>query len=243
MTRELEAVAFVVVGWLLGLLSPLIVERLRRPYQRQELIDSVLSELDEMRFTMALAAYSISDHLLSTSDEFLDWVLPIVRAYEGPKASPKLADAIAEIRALDSAQRTALLRSRLVEGRSLHMKEYALPFTHAKANELRICPMTFQRGVFSIAGKVDLFNQQVRYLHSQLALTYDSSLTENNEAAVRDNMMRAGRQLGEAAQVIANDISKLTVEHSGPKPAKTDGSRATSNAGRLWATRRWLTRR
>jgi hypothetical protein len=101
------------------------------------------------------------------------------------------------------------------------MKEYTLPFTHAKANDLRICSMTFQRAVFGIVGKVDLFNQQVRYLQSQMELTYDSSLSEENRAAVNDNLTRGSRQLGEAARRIATDISKLIDEHS--KQAKGRG--------------------
>lgn len=49
----MEQILYLLLGWLFGLLSPNLVERLRRPCQRDELVSSVWAELDEMRYTMA----------------------------------------------------------------------------------------------------------------------------------------------------------------------------------------------
>jgi hypothetical protein len=212
-----EQIVYVVLGWLFGLLSPNIVERLRRPYERKELENAVLAELDEMRYTMASAAYAVNDHLFETSNEFLDWVLPVIRAYEGPRTSFHLAEVVAKIRALDPAVRIAMLKARANPDRGIVLKEYGLPFTIAKAHELRICSLTFQRGVFSIVGKVDMFNQQVRYLQRQTELTFDNSLNDPSRSAVHDNLQRGTRKLGEAARAIADEISGLLHEHSDNK--------------------------
>ena len=180
---------------------------------RAELVSSIVAELDEMRYTMASVAYAVQDHLLETSDEFLDWVLPIIRAYEGPRASLRLAETVAKLRATEHAIRIEALRAHAVPGRGLALKEYGVPFTTSKAAELRVCTLIFQRGIFSVVGKVDLFNQQVRYLQRQAELTFDNSLSDTSSDAVEDNLERGTRQLGEMARGIANDISQFIQEH------------------------------
>jgi len=214
----MEQIGFLVLGWLFGLLSPNVVDHIRRPYVRRELIGSILAELDEMRYTMASVAYAVKDHLFESSDEFLDWLLPVVRAYEGPRSSLQLAPTIEQLRAVGESARLAMLRARAVPGRGLGLKEYGLPFTNAKASDMRICSLDFQRAVFSISGKVDMFNQQVRYLQRQAELTFDASLDEPNRSAVQDNLDRGARMLGNAAITIVNDISQLThdsTKHAG----------------------------
>ena len=47
-----ESVGAIFLGWLLGVLSPLIVDRIRNRYQEDEIRDGVYSELRELRFTL-----------------------------------------------------------------------------------------------------------------------------------------------------------------------------------------------
>jgi len=209
----MEELWYLIAGWLFGLISPNLVDSIRRPYVRRELAESVLAELDEMRNTMASAAYATKDYLLETSDEFLDWVIPIIKAYEGPRASPRLGPTVEQLRSLSQEQRPAALKTHKIPGRGLGLKEYGLPFTAAKAADLRVCSLGFQRGVFAVIGQVDQFNQQVRHLVRQEELTFDPQVVEVNADAIHDNMVRGSRRLGEIAMVVANSITQLEREH------------------------------
>ena len=209
----MEELSYLIAGWLFGLISPNLVDRLRRPYVRRQLADSVLAELDEMRYTMASAAYAAKDHLVETSDEFLDWVIPIITAYEGPRASARLGPTVKHLRSLGQEQRLAALGAAKVSGRSLGLKEYGLPFTAAKASDLSVCSLGFQRGVFAVIGQLDQFNQQVRHQVRQEELTFDPQVLESSADAVNDNLVRGSRRLGEIAIVVANSITQLELAH------------------------------
>ncbi len=211
--QNVEQIGYLILGWLFGLLSPNIAERLRRPYVRRELEDSVMAELDEMRYTMASAAYAVNDHLLETTDDFLDWLIPIIRAYEGPRASPTLGPTVEKLRAAGKDARLEILRARKIPGRGVGLKEYCLPFTSAKAADLRICSMRFQRGVFTVLGKVDMFNQQLRHLQRYEELTFNPQAVEANSDAINDNLDRGTRQLGVLARSVVDSISVLERDH------------------------------
>ena len=66
------------IGWLLGTLSPGIAERIRRKHTQRDLIRSVLAELADLQYTMALVAHSLRTRQAQATDEFLDWLIPIV---------------------------------------------------------------------------------------------------------------------------------------------------------------------
>ena len=47
---------YLLLGWLLGLLSPGIAERIRRKHKAKDLVNSVVGELAELQYTVSLVA-------------------------------------------------------------------------------------------------------------------------------------------------------------------------------------------
>ena len=52
---ELKDYALLGFGWLLGILSPAVVERVRRAYRRDEIARGLAIELHDLRFRLVLA--------------------------------------------------------------------------------------------------------------------------------------------------------------------------------------------
>lgn len=75
---------YLLLGWLLGLLGPTIVDRIKRSYRVADVTKAIVLELEELRYDMALYAYLLCRPTGSLSDEWLDWIEPIIRDYRGP---------------------------------------------------------------------------------------------------------------------------------------------------------------
>ena len=56
--KQLEPVLTILVGWLLGVLTPGIVERIRRPYRSRDLRLAVVDEMLGLQYKMAIIAQS-----------------------------------------------------------------------------------------------------------------------------------------------------------------------------------------
>jgi hypothetical protein len=54
--RQLETILAILLGWLLGLLTPAIAERIRRQYKRHELMNAVVDEMLGLQHTLATVA-------------------------------------------------------------------------------------------------------------------------------------------------------------------------------------------
>lgn len=203
--------ATLLVGWLLGLLSPRIDERIRRRYRRKELEKSLIAELRDLRYRMAVGAHQISVHQGLDTDELLDWLLQTVRAYEGPLSDPGHIEAIIKARNIPAENRRAAYKH-LTGGRGLSLKEFHLPLLDATSSDLCICPLPFQRSVFRIAEELQLYNQRVKYLTKQFDLTFDSSVSAANHQAIVSNVEKGYKELASAARRIADLIGNLEDE-------------------------------
>jgi len=146
-----DKLLWLLLGWLFGLLSPGIAERIRRKHRRVDVARSVKDELSQLRYLMAVVAYTMRARSAQVSDDFLDWLRPIVRNYRGPEANSKFAEALDLSRSkLTEEQRRAIDTALNSPTRGLAVKQQFLPVVEAMTSELSICPLEFQRRVLQI---------------------------------------------------------------------------------------------
>lgn len=159
--RQLETILAILLGWLLGLLTPAIAERIRRQYKRQELMDAVIDEMLGLQHTLATVAHLVRLRNADLPDAFLDGFLPIFEGYEGPDRKEALVEVLKNIRNVPEGQRSASLRSLREPNAGMALQQYAVPLFTTQVADLAICSLDFQRSVLRIRNHLDLFNQLV----------------------------------------------------------------------------------
>ena len=201
------SILYLVLGWLIGLISPGIVERIRRVHRRRDLVRSILSELTDLEYMMANVAYVMRGKLATVTDEFLDWLAPIVARYDGPDKFKGLEEALAKSRKISEEQRREFYLLKHDEGRGSALKQYCLPFLQSVSNELPICSLDFQRRVLHVEGRLDVFNQHVSFLQAQFMKTFE--VTGVDHESVTSNLREGYSQLAGFAEDIANAIAEI----------------------------------
>ena len=201
------SILYLILGWLSGIISPGIVERIRRAHRRRDLVRSILSELTSLQYMMAVVAYRLRSKLATVTDEFLDWFAPIVAHYDGPEKPKGQEDRLAESRTISEQQRREIDLQIQREGRGLALKQYSLPFLQSVSNELPICSLDFQRRVLHVIGRLDLFNQHVSFLQAQYMKTFE--VPDSSYEAVTTNLSEGYSRLAEDAEDIANTIAEI----------------------------------
>jgi hypothetical protein len=205
---QFDRLPYLFVGWLMGLLAPAIVDRIRRNYRASALRKAIIADLHELQFTMASVAFTLRDHLASMSDDWLDWIEPIIRNYAGPEVNARMAKGLAELRKIPADGRGHLLLMNRKPMVGLSLKEYGIPLLAGNIGEVSILPIPFQVAVLRIKGHLDLFNQDVVLLRKHFDRTFDSSLSKENRRA-EDNLEQGYEDLAKKARGIAERISKL----------------------------------
>jgi hypothetical protein len=214
--KQLDTVLMILVGWLLGLLTPGIAERIRRPYRRRDLMQAVVNEMLGLQHTMAVVAYRARVRRVDVSDAFLDKILPIVEGYNGPDRIESLVEGLKKSRSLSEEQRAALHQAMRKPNVGVALRQYAIPLLTTQIPDLAICSLDFQRSVLNIRHHLDLFNQLVPYTQSLLEKTFNNPSAADREALIT-NLEEGYRSAGERAEIITKAIGELRMQYGSAK--------------------------
>ncbi len=205
----MQQVLLIVCGWLLGLLSPAIVEQIRKNYRRAELTAAILVELHELQYKVALVAYRLNCHNQTLTDEFLNWIERIVINYKGPNPKDGMLEMIAGLQKAEQDQRARVLAFLRKPGKGVGMVQYSLSFIDAHLGEIALYPIPFQMGIVHIREQLNMYNQRIVIQQRYLEKTFDSSLSDDNRAAIVDDLESGYLDLAGRTRQIADAIAAL----------------------------------
>lgn len=89
-----EKAMFVLLGWLLALLTSPIIDAIKRQRELKKTRVGVLAELAELKYRMALVTYRIEEKYGDCSVAFLKWVRAILVGYKGPMHVENIVKAV-----------------------------------------------------------------------------------------------------------------------------------------------------
>lgn len=123
----LDTILPILLGWLLGVLTPGIAESIRRPYRRRDLTRAVVDEMLGLQHTMAWVVYKTRSRRGDLSDAVLDRILPIVESDNGPDRSEEIIKAMREVRKEPEGQRNSLNQALRKPNAGFTLKKYDIP--------------------------------------------------------------------------------------------------------------------
>ena len=214
--KQLDTILTILLGWLLGLLTPVISDRIHRPYRRRDIVQAVVDEMLGLQYTLATVAHLIRVRNANVTNAFLDQILPIVEGYEGPDRSDDIPIGLKKLRSVSEQERAAALQSKQIPNVGMALRQYAIPLFATQLADLAICRRDFQRSVLRIRYHLDLYNQLVPYTQSLSDKTFDKPSPKDREAIIA-NQERAYRDAGVRAEIIVQAISELHNEYGSAK--------------------------
>ena len=210
--RAIETVLTILLGWLLGLLTAPIAERIRRPYRRRDLMRAVIDEMLGLQNVMAVVAHNIRVRRGEVSDAFLDEIIGIVEGYHGPDRSEGFLQGIRTSRQCSEAQRAAAHHAMRKPNVGLTLPQYAIPLFVTQIADLAICHLDFQRSMLHIRYHLDLYNQLVPYTRSLSDKTFNNPTPDDRKALIA-NQEQGYRDAGIRSEIIMRAISDLQKRH------------------------------
>lgn len=206
----MNEMAFVILGWLLGLLSPLIVEGVRNTRRRKEIKKGIMTELIDVRFRMASVVYLTAVRFGSYDRELINWLIPIYKEYQGENPKENLLKLLENQASLDDKKLAEIIAYGKAEpGAGLSVKKYALPYLESKVAELSLFTQNFQRLALDILANLHLFNEEIDEARFYFKLTYDSGISPENHARASDGGDLCYKKIGERAKILVTRINKI----------------------------------
>lgn len=204
-----EKLIVLLIGWLMGLLAPAIVDRIKRKRENKLGRKAILAELHDLSGVLAAAAYLVRIREGTLDREFFIWLKDIYNWGErteeytnwSKRIDIQLAWSDEEI-----AQFAALGEQN--DRKSAVLQKYPVPLLDSRVSALWSFDTYFQRKLLEIrqlSHRLDDLVDRSRKLHD---MTF-STLSDENRAAVQNNIQETLSLYGRTAKRMVDKIVAL----------------------------------
>lgn len=203
-------ILLLVLGWIFGLFSSIIVDWLKERSQRKELKQGLFTELKALRFRLIATVGQIAFKFGSFDRELLSWLRQQYENYGGAFPKERVLQSIDNL--LKSGDKQLAIDAEIVNappGNVLSLKAFNFPFLDSQISNLSLFDAEFQNRILEIKTQVNFINEDIELSRFYFEKTFDSSITEENHEIISKNLKNAYQDVGEKACRIVDSITKL----------------------------------
>jgi hypothetical protein len=201
-----KTIIAIVLGWLLGLLSPPIVELIQRRHRRAELRRSLFIELEGLRLILAANVYNIAANNRAVNRELVELVEPILRSDKVFSESNKAADELGSLRQFTDEQIANVMAAKKPAG-ALSLKKIAVPFLTSQLSSLYLFSPEFQRIALKICSRLAIINEEIEVAAFNYRKTFDR-LPQQDHATVVTNFLQSYQNILGLCRPLIDDVNR-----------------------------------
>ena len=177
----MNQVLYILLGWLLGLLSPKVIDTIKSDYRKKEFFKALCIELHDLQYRIALVGFQLAQKYGELDKEYLMWIKPIIENYNGNEPSESVGKLIDSLINADEAKFAAgIAHMRSEKGVGLSLKTYSASFFEFNLGELSKLPVCLQLKIHEFMNQLNYLNQDIIKTNEINKMTFDSSITEEN---------------------------------------------------------------
>jgi len=208
-TMTIGTLGAIFLGWLLGMLSPPIVDRIRNRYKEQEVKRAIFTELRDLQLRLVFVTYKLEGRFGTFDKALLEWVTSVLESYKGMAKVDNLLELSKQYLAFDDRAFQAIAEHQKAQpGGGLNVKKYRAPYLDSNIGMLGIFSEQSRAALLDIRAQLDFFNEEIDEARMYHKMTFDLSGSEKNHLVACQNVETCYRNLAQKARHI--------VERTGP---------------------------
>ena len=206
-----DKLAFLALGWLLGLVGPIVVDAIRRRRENTLGRAAILNELTELSGILATAAYGARMRLGTADRKFLEWLKITLEQHA---TTPRLQEFVPRLRTqlswTDEQLRAVAEHMSADEGKGTMLQHYPVPLLDARVSALWSFDTSFQRQLLELRRDVAILDDLVDRSRKYFDMTF-TKLEGNNHQLVTENLTQTYALYADRAMAIVDQIKSLRV--------------------------------
>lgn len=204
-----EKLSILLLGWLLGLLAPVITDVIRSRRENELGRQAVLSELGELGNTLALAAFGVRVDQGSLDRKFLEWLKSDMERFSISTEQQGVTLSLRHFVAMTDAELVQLsAASSQKPNKGTILQRYSAPLLDSRVNALWSFETSFQRKLLEIKHHMALLDDLVERSRKYFDLTF-TKLEGDNHRLVAENHKQACFEYGRRAELLVGKIRTL----------------------------------
>lgn len=204
---ELTNLASLLLGWLLGLLSPIISDAIKRRRENLQAKQAMRSELHEVSYKLALAAHSIDIHQGVVTRQSLEWLKKHLEGYAGILPSTSILEGARIQLSWSDEQLQAYVAQTAKYTESLCLQKYGIPMIDSRVSALWSLENRLQRLLLEIRTGFDMLNDLVDRSRHYSDLTFTKLEAENRKRVI-ENLEQTYSEYAKRARKLVEQSSE-----------------------------------
>jgi len=212
----MKELAFLVVGWLLGMAQSLLIERWQERRRRDRFVSGLHIELCRLQTTMAILFWNLKDRDGTVTRDDVEWVLSRTRrgAADDDEGAGAFRANFEKARQFTDTDFAALRKfsSHRRGGLAVSLRTYDLPLLESQLAELGgLTDVKAVSEVLNVRAQLSMYNETVMESRDYLDKTYDQSVTGENRQKVMAMIEDRYQRVIDRAKWIADSIERCVV--------------------------------
>lgn len=206
----MNEVLFIILGWLLGIISPRLIDSIKAHYEKNDFLCAIKAEAKDLQYRLTLGSFSIAQKEGVLDREKIIWFKEKMLAYEGSEPREQfllLANTI-----LDSEGESALQAWNLFQNenqKAISLKNYSASFLSSNIERLHTLPVGFQSSAHEFLNVLSILNQEIIAARKYHEMSFDSSLNEINHNSVVRNLHESYVNISRLCQRASNKLQVI----------------------------------
>lgn len=189
MKQQMVKLAYLVLGWMLGLLSPLILDKIKARRERRELAVAIRAEAEDLQYRLACVSFLLAQHCGAVSRDYLLWLRPKLAKYKGREPVESGSKFVEALLKASEDELLAMVNSmKAEEGVGLSLKLFQASLIESSLARLPKFPADYQSRIHEFRNQLNALSQEIERALERQRMTFDSSLGEQNLQRLRTDV-------------------------------------------------------
>ncbi|MEK7525435.1 MAG: hypothetical protein AAB561_00210 [Patescibacteria group bacterium] len=210
--NELKDVLILILGWLLGLLGPVIVDAIKDKREAKAMKAALFSELHELQYRLMLSAYQIESRYGELNHEFFLWAQGILVGYKGVNSSESLLKIIGPLLKLTDEQMKTYAQQTKQQNQpisGLSLKKYSLSLLESYLSSLAKFDSKLRGHLLELKVHIAFINEVVDDARYYFRLSFQNNISPTNYDIANNNMIDSYKAYKSQARVAVEIIGKI----------------------------------
>ncbi len=175
------------LGWLLGMLSPVIVSRIYRHYKRNDLHVGISKEINHVKERLILTLDSISHRTGSYDRELVGWLLKHYEKVEVKKPTILKLYRM-QLKASDEELEAMIFHQAKPDDTGLSLQKFPLLFINLHLTDISLFSPELQAEIFELKSRIEMLNSEISLSEKYFFMTFDSNVSPENQPIIKADL-------------------------------------------------------
>lgn len=196
------------LGWLLGMLSPVIVSRIYRYYKRNDLHVGISKEINHVKERLIVTLDVISHRTGSYDRDLIKWLLEHYEKVE--VKDPKLLEFYRmQLKASDEELEALIFHQAKSDHMGLTLQKYPLLFISMHLTDISLFSPELQAEIFELKSRIEMLNSEISLSEKYFFMTFDSTISLENQPLIKADLTNKYRHVESMIKRAVEQIEKV----------------------------------